>query len=562
MSIIWTMLIRDVGIMNKKYQNKMPNEILSNMTLREKAAQTIVPPYRNRDFVDEAIKNGVGGIWPTWHFGNNSDSAEFAKDMDRLQAISEIPLFITADMETGVGQLIHDGLYAEFPELMALGAVASIEEAEMLAYEQGKAMALGARSIGWNMTPTPVVDVNIYAENPITNIRSVGEDPERVARITSSMIKGMQEGHAIIPMAKHFPGAGMQRDDSHFSMEKTSASIKEMEDIHLYPFRKAIEQHVKCIMTNHAVYPAYDSENTATLSKKIVTNLLREKMGYKGLVMTDAMGMSGLTSQAKGHESTILALLAGNDLILAPHDPIGAIDAIVEAVKAGRMSEDYLNTIVLRILEAKEWLGLFKDRLVEFSGLSGWNTAEKIAKNSVTLIRGNDYILPLTPEKKLMVLEPAHPRRQLDIGLYTNTTLIYDHLKEFYPNAKFSLFADQMNEKQIQELLEKASLVDAVVVGTSFRSYAGQVGLLTTAQINLLQRIKGINPNMIAVVSNPYVSAEIDFIGTVLCCYSTSKVAIKAAIDVLRGVCQAKGLLPVTIPSHMDPSYVKILHHD
>lgn len=548
--------------MNKKYQNKMPWEILNSMTLREKAAQTIVPPYRNKDSVDEAIKNGVGGIWPTWHFANNSNSAVFAEDMNRLQAASEIPLFICADMETGVGQLIHDGQYAEFPELMALGAVSNIEEAELLAYEQGKAMALGARSMGWNMTPTPVVDVNIYAENPITNIRSVGEDPERVARITSAMIKGMQEAHAIIPMAKHFPGAGMQKDDSHFIMEKTSASIKEMEDIHLYPFRKAIEQDVKCIMTNHAVYPAYDSENTATLSKKVVTNLLRERMGYKDLVMTDAMGMAGLTSQTAGHESTILALLAGNDLILSPHDPIGAIDAIVEAVKTGRITENYLDTIVLRILEAKEWLRLFNTAPDKFSGESGWEIAKNIAKSSITLIRGNDCILPLSPEKRLMVLEPAHPRRQLDIGLYTNTTLIYDHSKDFYSNSEFSLFADNMNERQIEELLGKASAADAVVVGTSFRSYAGQVGLLTTAQIDLLRRIKSINPNMVAIVSNPYVSSEIDFIGTVLCCYSTSKVAVKAAVDVLRGVCKAEGVLPVTIPQHINASNVRILHHD
>jgi len=547
--------------LKKEYIGKSASEILSMLTLREKVAQTIVPAYYNHDQGREALKNGVGGVWPVCH--SKSTGLEFAADMAELNELSDIPLFITCDMETGTGQVIHDGLCTEFPEFMSYSGIADIEEAERLAYLQGKAMANEAMSLGWNMTPTPVVDVNINPYNPITNIRSCGDDPERVTRIVTAMIRGMQEA-GIIPMAKHFPGAGMQKFDSHFGCERITVTEQEMDEIHLKPFKAAIDMDLRCIMTNHAIYETYDKENVSTLSKAIMTDLLRVKLGYKNLVMTDAMEMQGVTEQGKGAEAAIKALAAGNDLILAPSGGFNVIDEIVKVVEDGNFDVGIIDAACLRILEGKAWQGLFdgaKKNRVKPDG-SNWELAKEIAVKSATIIRDEKNLLPMKKDGTTLVIEPAHPRKLLDYGLYTNTTMIYDILNKQLPNVKFELFKGEVEEMEKQFLIESAKQADTVIVSTSFRSYAGQVGLLTQKQVDTLKAVSEANRNIIAVTANPYASAQIPFIGTVLCGYSTAKVVVQVVADILTGKRSAQGQLTLKMPDEFDSSSIPVLAHD
>ena len=552
--------------MNKKYIGKTPEEILSMMTLREKVAQTIVTGIGNIEEGKMVAERGFGGISAIW--GHDKESMKrFRKDVDELQEISDIPLLIGTDMETGIGQIVHDPeLATEFPEQMALGAIADLKEAKRLAYEEGRTISAEAVNMGWNFTYTPVVDVNNNASNPITNIRSIGEDAEKVSILTGELIKGIQDSGHMVATAKHFPGAGMQNNDSHFSLEETKADKDEMNKVHLYSFRKAIENGVKCIMCNHAIYPMYDEVNVATTSKAIMTDLLRNEMKFEGITITDAMGMAGVTAQDGDNKNmgTIRAIAAGNDLILGPYDAWNVQDALVDAVEKGLLSEERVNEAVLRILKIKESIGLFNQNKEMPERLDGWAVAKEIAKKSVTLIKDSKNLIPVnfSSLKKVMVLEPTHPAKRLDFGLYTNMTLIHETLKKVAHQAELALFSQDATKEEEQALVAQAKESDIVIVGTSFRSRSGQVGLLTQRQLEILKAIHTVNPNIIAVISNPYVSAQLDFIDTIVCCYSTSRVAVDAAVNVLYGKEKALGVLPVTIPKKLNTEHIQILSHE
>ena len=541
---------------------KTPQEMLSAMPLRQKAAQTLVPAYFSHEEGCEAVKNGVGGVWAIYHFKNNSTCLEFADEVKKLQESSDIPLFICADMETGAGQMIHDGKCAEFPEPMSYSAIADINAAEHLAYKQGQAMASEAMALGWNVALTPVVDVNTSAYNPSTNVRSCGDDVERVTRVMNAMIRGMQSCK-IIATAKHFPGQGMQLLDSHFGLENVKLTQEEMQ-LHLKPFADAVSNGVRCIMTNHAIYEVYDPENVSTFSKAIMTDILRGKLGFKNLLMTDAMEMQGVSEQSNGADAVIRALIAGNDLILGPVGNISAIiDAIVAAVEDGALPIERLDEACLRILEGKAWQGMFSGDVPSFDMPDGsnWALAQDIAQKTVTIIRDAKNYLPLNRDSKVLVIEPVHPKKELDFGLYTNTTMIFDHIKDGFDNAEFELFEGGIGSEKMAQLADKAKKFDFVIVSTSFRSRAGQVGLLTKEQVSALKQISDVNPNIVAVIANPYASSQIPFIGTVICGYSTSKVAVQAIVAVINGKRAGEGVLSIKLPETLDASF-EIKSHD
>lgn len=551
--------------MKKEYIGKTPEEILELMPLEKKAAQVLSSGFCCYDEVKTAMELGIGAMTAMW--GNKREDADrFKKDVERFQKEADIPFLIGVDMETGVGQTVHVEDYAtEFPDQMSLGAIADEEEGKRLAYLEGKVIRNEAVNLGWNLTYGPVADVNINPANPITNVRSVGENPDHVSAITSEIIRGMQEYGDFCACAKHFPGAGMQSSDSHFSLEKTNSSKEEMEAIHLKPFKNAVRNGIGAFMTNHAIYPMFDDINVATTSRAVITGVAREELGFEGIILTDAMAMTGLTAQDGDdrHMGTIRAIAAGCNVILGPYDVWNAPAAIAKAVRDGKLSEDVLNLAVLRVLRTKQRLGLFDNKKGPVEKLNGWEISKQIAEKSVTLIRDRDNIIPVdfTSMNDVMVMEPTHPGHKLSFGLYTNQTLIAETLHKDVPIAKLALISQEVAPELENELIEKASKADIVIVGTSFRSHSGQVGLLTEQQIAVVEKIVRLGKKVIAVVSNPYVAAQLPFVGTVICCYSTSKVSVQAASDVILGRLEPKGKLPVTIPDSMDSGNIEIVSH-
>jgi len=349
--------------MDKRFEGKTPEQILEMLTLEQKCGQLVSTGIGCWEECETAMEHHVGNL--SVIYGHDAEAlARFKADMERLQREADIPFFIGVDMETGVGQTVHDrSIATEFAEQMAIGAIADLKDAERLAYEEGRVVSQQASYLGWNICFGPVVDVNINPENPITNIRSFGEDPDIVATLAAAYIKGLQSDGRLIGTAKHFPGAGMQFSDSHFALEKTRTTKEEMENIHLKPFKKAIEAGVGGLMCNHAIYDMYDAENVATLSKAVMTDLLRGELGFEGVMYTDAMGMAGMTESEKNcgnpHMGTIRAITAGCDVILGPNDAWNAPAGLAQAVRDGILDEEIVNKACLRVLKQKYALGLF-----------------------------------------------------------------------------------------------------------------------------------------------------------------------------------------------------------
>lgn len=552
--------------MDKRFEGKTPEQILDLLTLEQKCGQLVSTGIGCWEECETAMAHNVGNV--SCIYGHDAESlARFKEDMVRLQREADIPFFIGVDMETGVGQTVHEkSIATEFAEQMAIGAIADLEDAKRLAYEEGKIVSQQASYLGWNVCFGPVVDVNINPENPITNIRSFGEDPDIVAELATAYIRGLQSDGRLIGTAKHFPGAGMQFADSHFALEKTKTTKEEMDNIHLKPFKKAIEAGVGGMMCNHAIYDMYDAENVATLSKAVMTDLLRGELGFEGVMYTDAMGMAGMTESERNggnpHMGTIRAIAAGCDVILGPNDAWNAPAGIAQAVRDGILDEEIVNKACLRVLKQKYALGLFSsEKREDVPKRDGWAVAREIAKKSVTLMRNRKNAIPFDFEgKKVIVLEPTHPANRLSFGLYTNMTLIKETLAQYVPQAQLTLFSPDASDEQIAEIAAQAKEADVVVFGTSFRSRSGQVGLLTDRQLAALKAVHDVNPNMIAVVSNPYVVSQLPFIDEAICCYSTSSVAVEAAVNVLIGKEKALGVLRETIPEEMH-NEVEIVFH-
>ena len=552
--------------MDKRFEGKTPEQILKLLTLEQKCGQLVSTGICSWEECETAMEHHVGNISVV--YGHDAEAlSRFKSDMERLQREADIPFFIGVDMETGVGQTVHDrSIATEFAEQMAIGAIADLKDAERLAYEEGRVVSQQASYLGWNVCFGPVVDVNINPENPITNIRSFGEDPDIVATLAAAYIKGLQSDGRLIGTAKHFPGAGMQFSDSHFALEKTRTTKEEMDKIHLKPFKKAIEAGVGGLMCNHAIYDMYDAENVATLSKAVMTDLLRGELGFEGVMYTDAMGMAGMTESEKNggnpHMGTIRAITAGCDVILGPNDAWNAPAGLAQAVRDGILDEEIVNKACLRVLKQKYALGLFtSEKREDVPKRDGWSVAREIAKKSVTLIRDRKNAIPVDFEgKKVMVMEPTHPANRLSFGLYSNMTLIKETLAKHVPQAELALFAPDATDEQIEELAKQAKAADIVVFGTSFRSRSGQVGLMTERQLDALKAVHAANPNMIAVVSNPYVASQLPFVDEIVCCYSTSSVAVEAAVDVIIGKEKALGVLRETIPEEMH-NEVEIVFH-
>ncbi|MDH4197310.1 MAG: beta-N-acetylglucosaminidase, partial [Candidatus Aminicenantes bacterium] len=381
---------------------------LRRLTLEEKVGQLVAcrftGDFRNlaspevRTLRELIVRSGIGGVIL---FGG--EVYETATLTNLFQSWAELPLLVASDFERGVGNQVTNATL--FPPLMALGAAGS----EELAYEMGKATAIEGRAMGVHMTYAPVVDVNINPLNPIINTRSVGEDPALVGRIARAFIRGCQE-NGMVATAKHYPGHGDTDQDSHTLLPTISGDRERLERVELYPFRQAVEAGVQAIMSSHLFVPALDPTPglPATLSPAIMTDLLRDKIGFKGLLVTDAMEMAGVTRGFGPEEAAKRAVLAGIDMILLPPEPARVVAYLVAEARAGRLPLKRIDEAVRRILTVKARLGLPRQRLVDIAALATriapparLEQARKTFEAAVTLVRNEGGALPLPPGKRL-----------------------------------------------------------------------------------------------------------------------------------------------------------------
>ncbi len=541
------------------------DSVLATLTLEEKAGQ-ILMPFVLGDFSPEGSSAerriaqmveelGVGGI-----IVSVGSPTEVAVKVNGLQSRARLPLLVAADLERGAGfrfrGMVHlPGVIAlggatEFPSFMAVGATGDAE----LAYRMGQVTGLEARAVGVHVPFAPVLDVNNNPDNPIINVRSLGEDPREVARLGTAFVRGVQDAGALAT-GKHFPGHGDTQTDSHLELPVIRATRERLDSVELLPFARAVLEGIAAIMTAHIAMPSLtaDAGTPATLAPEILTGLLREEMGFDGLLFTDALDMYAIDRLYSREEAAVRALEAGADVLLMPPDVQAARDGVVAAVREGRVGEERLDSAVLRILQAKERLGLHRARLVPPEqvarkvGIPAHDSAaQEVADRSITLLRNDRGLLPLLGTRTARVLSVTF-RRSTDLlaGELFNTAL-----RARYPRLTTAETDRTTTQEGYDALLARARDSDLVVVSlyVTTVSYSGEIAI-PEATAAFLSRLAGARvPHVVISFGNPYLLRDFPTVQAYLLAWSGAEVSQRAAVRALFGEIPIQGRTPTRIP--------------
>jgi beta-N-acetylhexosaminidase len=534
---------------------------LSKMTLDEKIGQVLFATYHGSFTSTDAAAYAqmlhcvndlhVGGFINVTQGSPlgivKSQAYPTAVLTNQLQAKSKLPLLVGADFERGTAMRLDEG--TSFPTAMALAAAGNPRDA----YIMGKVTALEARAVGIHWIYAPDADVNNNPGNPIINTRSFGEDPARVAEFVKEFVHGVEDNGALAT-AKHFPGHGDTSSDSHIDLPVIQADRDRLEHLELVPFRAAIAAGASSIMTGHLSVPALepDPNTPATLSARILTELLRNELHFEGLVVTDAMDMGGITVRYAPGEAAVRAFKAGADALLMPPVPDAAFEGLQNAMKSGRISRERLDASVRRILQAKAKLGLDKDRLVDINAINqkfghvAWQSeAQDISNRGVTLLRDTPHRLPLDGTK---------PARALLLGLYSDPEpypaedlerelrLRFDSLTTLRADTKF-VKADMLK-------LPPPDSYDLAILALFVRvsDRKGNVDVLPEQAALAEQLFKTGKPVITIGLGSPYLIERFPQAETWLAAFGISDVAQISAARALFGEIPVRGHLPVTIP--------------
>jgi beta-N-acetylhexosaminidase len=466
---------------------------------------------------------------------------------NQLQTKSKLPLLIGADFERGAAMRLDEG--TSFPTAMALAAAGNPRDA----YTMGKVTAREARAIGIQWIYAPVADVNNNPSNPIINTRSFGEDPARVAEFVAEFVRGVEENGGLATV-KHFPGHGDTASDSHLDLPVIHADKDRLRRLELVPFRAAMDAGVSSVMTGHLSVPALepDADTPATLSPRILTDLLRKELGFQGLIVTDAMDMGGITARNAPGEAAVRAVAAGADAVLMPPVPDAAFEALQAAVKSGRISRERLDASVRRILQAKARLGLHKERLVDVNainekfGSAAWQKeAQDISDRGLTLLRDAPHRLPLDgtkPLRGLLLALYADPEPYPGEDLERELRSRFDSLTTLRADAQF-VKADMLK-------LPPADTYDLAILAFFVRVSDRKGNVEVPAeQAALAERLYKTGKPVITVgLGSPYLIENFPKAETWLAAFGISDVAQISAARALFGQIPVRGHLPVTIP--------------
>jgi beta-N-acetylhexosaminidase len=499
---------------------------------------------------------------------------EAAELLNRLQQSSKLPLLFAADFERGVSIRLNGS--SVFPHAMAFGADGKLEDAEAF----GRITALEARAIGvhWNFFPD--ADVNSNPANPIINTRSFGEDPKQVGDLVAAYIKGAHEGGMLVT-AKHFPGHGDTATDSHLGVARVTGDRARLDAVELPPFQRAMEAGVDSVMVAHVSIPALepDPNRVASTSANVVTDLLKKQMGFKGLVVTDALDMAGLTRLYANDigRAAVEAFKAGNDLLIIPADLDASYRSMVQAVKNGEISRQGLDYSVRKILELKASLGLPKARLVDLKQVprlvgkpENLATGQRIADEAVALVRDNGKVLPLkatgTAGAALPYQSVVEVRNHLVVVIFSEDLrtesgrMLERQILARTPDAHI-IYVDPRSaagmSAPVLEAVDTAEKVVAAVyvIPVAGRAIAAAGGLTNTVAMSdangtLLNAILSHAADRTAVLAmgNPYLAQDFPAVQNYLCTFSNATVSEVSAVKALFGEMPLRGHLPVTIP--------------
>ena len=537
---------------------------LARMTLREKVGQLMMP-FVLGNFAPEGSEthDRIVNVIEQENVGalimSVGSPSEVAVKLNDLQNHSKYPLLVAADLETGAGFRFRGAVHiptnialggaTTFPSLMAFGATGDPRHA----YQLGRITALEARTMGVHVPFAPVLDVNNNPDNPIINIRSFGEDPNAVAALGAAFVRGLQD-YGAVATGKHFPGHGDTGTDSHLDLPVIRVGRERLDAVELVPFRAAIAAGMQGIMTAHIAVPEITGETIpATVSKPMLTDLLRSDLGFEGIVFTDAMDMAAVNRLFPRGEAAVRAVLAGADVIVMPRDVKQAIDAIIEAIDEGRLTEARLDESVGRLLRLKEDLGLAEERAVPLEMIpqvvgvpEHMEMAREVAERSITLIQNERNLLPLLGTRRARVMSVSF-RNPGDVlsGRYFN-----GRIRETYPRLVTRSVDEGTNSEGYEALLSRAGRSDLVVVSV-YSNYAGRVELpdATVEFVNELARRR--ITHVVISFGNPYLISLFPNAQVYLLAWSSAQVSQQAAADALFGDVPITGRSPIG----MDPFF-------
>jgi beta-N-acetylhexosaminidase len=525
--------------------------LLESLPLRDKIAQLVVPwiPGSYSAFDDEAFTRMQGWV-DSLHVGGLLVSVgsplDVAAKLNRLQERSPLPLLIGSDLEAGTAIRLNGG--TPFPPNMGIGASARDSDA----YELGRITALEGRAVGIHLAFAPVADVNNNPANPIINVRSFGEDPHAVGRLVAAEIRGLQE-HGMLATAKHFPGHGDTGTDSHLVLPVLSTTWARLDSVELVPFRSAIAAGVSAIMSAHIALPGFDGGllRPGTIVPGILTGILRDSLGFKGLVITDALNMGGI-GNVYGAEAGVRAFEAGADLLLQPADPAQAINAMVAAIARREISLDRLNRSVRKVLELKRRLGLFQHRTVVLDSIPAVvgraefrDEARDMASRSIVMVKDvNGLVHSLRRNRQALAMVTYGEEENRSLG----NALAAELRSRGFPVTTFKLWpasGPASYDSAASTIMLGAVALFAISDKPVDRR--GNLGLPDSV-ISLVSATARVRPTILVSLGNPYLISDLPEVGSYLIGWRSNSVTEQAVGRALAGLAPITGRLPISIP--------------
>jgi beta-N-acetylhexosaminidase len=519
--------------------------------VRQKVAQLVVPflPGSYAALDDSAFLAAarwvdsleVGGV-----MASVGSPYDIAAKLNSLQLRSRLPLLVSADLEWGAGMRVVGATV--FPPIMAVGATGDALDA----YAMGRAAALEGRAVGIHVNFAPDADVNNNPLNPVINTRSFGEDPALVGRLVTAFVRGVRE-HGMLATLKHFPGHGDTETDSHIGLPTIRTGYARLDSIELVPFRAGIAAGADIVMSAHIAFPAVTGNSEpGTLSAAVMSGLLRDSLGFRGLVVTDALSMGAIVAKYGPGEATVRAFLAGSDLLLMPADPDSAILAMTLAVQTGRISGARLDVSVRRLLEVKRRLGLFARRTVPLDSIAAivgrralLDAAEDLASRSVTLVRDT--------AGALRTLRGARQRVALIAYADELNSSVGQRLAEVLRSAGDTVSSFRLWPSSGTLSYDSARTVIAraphVVFAANVRPLTGRGHIaLPDSLARLIMATDSAKPTVLVSLGSPYLLNQAPTVKSYLLAWSGARVAERAAGRALAGLSTIRGRLPIRIP--------------
>ncbi len=527
-----------------EYNSAWTDSVFNTLTLEEKVGQLfMIPVYPNQSNQSKTdlyiSKYKVGGI--IYFKGHPTRVAELT---NHFQSISKTPLMTAIDGEWGVGMRFDSVVV--FPHQLMLGAI----DNNHFIYEMGKQIALQCKALGININFAPVVDINNNPKNPVIGVRSFGEDKIKVAQKGYAYALGMQDEN-VLAVAKHFPGHGDTDVDSHKDLPIIKASAERLDTLEMFPFKQLINAGIGGVMMAHLDIPSLDNTKNlpSSLSKKITDKILKKRLGFQGLIFTDALGMQGVAKYHKPGKAEILALQAGVDILLMSDNIDVAYPAVLKAVKTGKISQKLLDEKVKKIIQAKYWMNLNNFQKIDLENLTTrLNTPDmqlvnrQLVESALTLVKNTDSIIPI---KKLEAKKIA----SVSVGS-SQKTVFQDYLLRYAQVENFQI-AKSASAAEFNKLQQKLANYDLVIIGVhNTNQYAVKTYGITSQTLQFIANVADKQKVILDLFGNPYALKRfrnIDKMAAVLVSYEDTKVSQELSAQLLFGGIPAKGKLPVSV---------------